>query len=133
MDQDHNAEFEAEVQIGKGMRFIDRRGSASIDHGRLRLCLRNGALIAQAPLSQVWAEKARFSGGVATRVSIEATTYTVEPVRVWRCAPRRPSPDASATVLDLTRLGPGRALTRRFLGVLASEGGHVGKPAKTPH
>ena len=75
-------QFEAEVQIGKGMRFIDRNGSAAIDQGLLRLCKSSGEVIAEAPIGQVSADRARMSGGAAATVWIKDVAYTIEPLRV---------------------------------------------------
>jgi hypothetical protein len=71
MGDEGDEQFEAEAQIGKGLKFIDRQGSASIGQGRLTLRTRKGDVIAEGPLSEVWAEKARFSGGGAARISVE--------------------------------------------------------------
>src|SRR2546421_3382008 len=70
MEQETGAQFEAEVGIGKGLRTINRHGSASIDHGHLTLRDSKGEVVADAPVSEVRGDKARFSGGSAARIWI---------------------------------------------------------------
>lgn len=76
--------FEADVQIGKGMRTIDRHGAARIAEGRITLTKGNGDVVVEAPMSEVRADKARFSGGGAAKISIADDTYTIGPLRATR-------------------------------------------------
>src|SRR5207247_9196820 len=87
MEQESGAQFEAEVAIGKGLRTIDRRGSASIEHGHLTLRNSKGDVVADAPVSEVWGDKARFSFGSAARVWIDGVAYAIGPLRVRLYAP----------------------------------------------
>jgi hypothetical protein len=120
--------FEADAQIGTRFRFIDRNGSAVIDGGRLILRKRDGETIAEAPIGEVWADKARGSGGGAARISIGGDRYTIEPLRINRANPAALGGDAANLARDVERLKKGRELTERFLAVVEAEGGQIGKP-----
>jgi hypothetical protein len=121
-----NASFEADVQIGKGLRFIDRNGIATIADKQLTLRRRNGDVVAQAPVSGVRAEKARFSGGGAARISIGDARYTIEPLRVHHLSAERLGGAAVNLARDINRLQKGRELTEIFLAALEAEGGQIG-------
>jgi hypothetical protein len=122
----NSASFEADVQIGKGLRFIDRNGLATIADELLTLRKRNGDVIAQAPVSDVRAEKARFSGGGAARISIGDDRYTIEPLRVHHLSAERLGGAAINLARDINRLQKGRELTQIFLAALEAEGGQIG-------
>src|SRR5579875_2575196 len=115
MAEQDEPRFEAEVQVGKGMRFIDRNGVVTIDGGRLTLRRSNGEVIAEAPASEVQVEKARFSGGGAAKISIGEERYTIEPLRARRFAPDGLGGSAANLAGDVGRLKKGRELTRIFL------------------
>jgi hypothetical protein len=117
--------FEADVQIGKGLRTIDRHGTARIGQGRIMLTKGNGDVIVEAPMSEVRADKARFTGGGAAKISIADETYTIAPLRVHRAAPDRLAGSASNLARDIGRLKQGRELTELFLSVVEAEGGQV--------
>jgi len=127
VEQGNQPEFEADVQIGKGLRFIDRNGSAAISEGRLTLRKRNGDIVAEAPVTEVHADTARLSGGGAARIWIGTESYSVEPLRISRALP---APQAAALNLaeDVKQLKKGRELTQHFLSVLEAAGGRLGKP-----
>ncbi|MGA2469091.1 MAG: hypothetical protein ABSG64_00185 [Solirubrobacteraceae bacterium] len=127
-EQQNESQFEADAQIGKGLRFIDRNGVATIADGRLTLRKRNGDVIVQAPISEVRAEAARFSGGGAVRIWIGDEGYSVEPLRVHRVVAERLGGAATNLGRDVKRLKKGRELTQIFLAVVEAEGGKLGKP-----
>jgi hypothetical protein len=130
MEQGEGAQFEAEAQIGKGMRFIDRHGRAIISDGRLVLHKENGELIASAPTADVWADKARMSGGGAARVWIGDESFSVQALHIYRTtAGFTPGGMAAANIgRDIKRIKRGREFTQQFLQALEAEGAHIGKP-----
>jgi hypothetical protein len=79
-------------------------------------------------MDQVWADKAKGSGGGAIRVWIAGDRYTVEPLRVTRANPDALGGAGRNLAGDVKRLKQGRELTERFLGGVEAEGGHLGKP-----
>ena len=126
MEAAREPDFEAEVQVGTRFRFIDRGGAAVIADGRLTLTKRDGAVIAEAPLEEVWADRMKASGGGAARIWIGGDRYTIEPLRVRRANPAALAGDAANLARDVERLKKGRELTERFLGVVEAQGGHIG-------
>lgn len=127
MTEGKDAQFEAEVNIGKGMRAIDRNGSAVICDGRLSLRTSTGDVIAEAPLGRVWADKARFNAGSKAKVWVDGVAYTIGPPGTDELA-MRPSADPAAYAADKASLAAGRELTQQFFGIVAAEGGHLGRP-----
>src|SRR5919202_4617722 len=119
--------FEAEVGVGTRFRYLDRHGSAAIREGKLTLSRRNGDVIAEAPMSEVWAEKVRGSAGSAARIWIGGDAYNVGPLQVRRSNPYSLAGAAANLTRDIGRLKKGRELTELFLGVIEAEGGHLGK------
>jgi hypothetical protein len=129
MEKESGAQFEAEVAIGKGLRTIDRHGSASIDHGHLTLRDSKGDVVAEAPVSEVRGDKARFSDGSAARICIDGVWYSIGPLRVSLYSPGGLGRDAANLARSISRLKKGRELTEQFLLVLEAEGGQLGKPS----
>jgi hypothetical protein len=129
MELESGAQFEAEVGIGKGLRTIDRHGSASIDHGQLTLRNSKGEIVAEAPVSEVWGEKARFSGGSAARIWIDGVAYSIGPLRARLYSPGGLGRDAANLARSISRLKKGRELTEQFLHILEAAGGRLGKPS----
>ena len=118
-------QFEADVQIDQGLRFIDRHGVATISHGHLTLRKGKGVVIVDAPITEVHAHRTKFSAGAATKISIGEERFTIEPLRVRRFAPGTPEGEAVSRQRDLKKIKQGKELTRTFLDVLAAEGGQV--------
>ncbi len=110
---------------GKGHRFIDRNGVATISGGHLTLRKSKGDVIADAPITAVRAQKARFSAGAATKISIGEERYAIEPLRVRRFLPGSAQGAAVSLQRDLSKIKEGKELTKTFLALLAAEGGHV--------
>jgi hypothetical protein len=127
MEQASEPQFQADAQIGKGLRFIDRNGVVTISGGRLTLRKRKGDIIAEAPMSEVRADTARFSGGGAARIWIRDESYSIEPLQVHRVHTEGLGPAAINLAGDIKRLKKGRELTQQFLGVVESAGGRLGK------
>lgn len=130
MGHEGDVKFEADAQIGKGMRFIDRNGRATIGEGNLALYKRDGELIASAPIPGVWADKARWSGGGAARVWIGDESYSVQPLHIGRVtAGFTPAESAAANIgRDIKRIKGARQFTQQFLEALEEAGAHMGKP-----
>lgn len=134
--QEAQPQFEAVVAIGKGLRFIDRKGLALISGGRLSLRKAKGDVIVEAPVSDVHAETFRFSAGGAVKISIAGERYTIEPVKLRRIQPtfipgvgegaQVGSAAAGNLAGDLSRLVQGRELTKAFLAALEAAGGQIG-------
>jgi len=121
--------FEADVEIGKGMKTIDRKGTLSLGDGHLTLRTSKGDVIAEGPINSISADKAKLTGGSAARIWIEGEAYTVGPRRVRINNPGAlSSPEAARLGRDITRLKSGREITQQFLAVLEAEGGRIGKP-----
>src|SRR6059058_5992781 len=108
MESSNEPDFEADVAIGKGLRFIDRNGVATIDGGRLTLRKSNGDVVVEAQMSEISADKAKMSGGGAARVWIDGDRYTIEPQKVRRANPATLRGDAANLGGDITRLKKGR-------------------------
>jgi len=123
-------QFEADAQIGKGMRFIDRNGRATIGEGNLALYKRDGELMASAPIAEVWADKARCSGGGAARVCIGDESYSLQPLHIGRVtAGFTPAESVAANLgRDIKRIKGARQFTQQFLEALEDAGAHIGTP-----
>jgi hypothetical protein len=78
--QEDQPQFQAEVQIGKTWRYIDRNGKATIDGGRLTLQKRKGDVIAEAPINEVWTDIVRGS----VNIWIGGERFILTPLRVSR-------------------------------------------------
>ncbi len=124
MEPGSEPQFEADVQIGKTFRYIDRRGTATIDGGRMSLRKREGDVIAEAPLAEVWADRVRGS----LHLWLGGDRYIVAPLQVRRANPETLSGGVTNILRDINRLKQGKELTERFLRVVEAEGGHIGKP-----
>jgi hypothetical protein len=123
-------QFDADAQIGKGMRFIDRNGRATIGEGNLALHKQNGELIASAPIGEVWADKARWSGGGAARIWIGDESYSVQPLHIGRTTAGFTAAESAAANIgrDIKRIKGAREFTQQFLLALEEAGAHIGKP-----
>jgi hypothetical protein len=128
MEAAHEPGFEADVQVGTRFRFIDRNGSAVIAGGRLTLRKRDGDVIADAPIGEVWADRMKASGDGAARIWIGGDRHTIEPLRVRRANPEALAGEVANLARDFERLQKGRELAERFLAVVEVQGGHIGKP-----
>jgi len=120
--------FEATAQIGTRLRYLDRRGSVSVRDGRLVLRKRRGAVIAEAPVTEVSAFKKKLSAGAAAQIHMTDGTYVVEPVSINQVAGVGLTDELARAVRALAGLKRGRQLTEQFLTVLEGMGGHIGKP-----
>ena len=128
MEQGAQPAFEAEVGIGTRWRYLDRHGSAAIADGRLTLRKRSGDVVAEAPVSEVWADTAGGSAGSAARIQIGDEIYKIAPLQVRRSNPYTLPGVAANLARDMGRLKKGRELTEVFLKVVEAEGGHRGTP-----
>jgi hypothetical protein len=126
MEQASEPEFEADVQIGKGLRYIDRDGRALIAAGRLTLRTRTGDIIAEAAIGDVRADKARFSGGAAAQVWIGEESYKIEPLRIHRIHGESLAGTATSLGGGLKRLTKSKEFTQQFLDAVAAAGGRIG-------
>jgi hypothetical protein len=124
MPQENEPQFEAEVQIGKTWRYIDRNGKAIIDGGRLTLRKRKGEVIAEAPLSDVWTDIVRGS----INIWIGGERYVLNPLRVNRAYQGTLTGAAANLSGDIGRLKASKELGAQFVGVVEAEGGHIGRP-----
>jgi hypothetical protein len=122
--EEDQAQFEAEVQIGKTWRYIDRKGKAIIDGGRLTLRKGKGDVIAEAPLSEVWTDIVRGS----INIWVGGDRYILTPLRISRAYEGRADGAATNLARDLGRLKASKELGAQFVAVVEAEGGHVGKP-----
>lgn len=122
--QDSEPQFEADVQIGKTWHYIDRNGRATIEEGRMVLRKRKGDVIAQAPLSEVWADIVRGS----INIWIGQERYVLTPLRVSRAYQGTLAGAATNLARDVGRLKASKELGAQFLQVVEAEGGHIGKP-----
>jgi hypothetical protein len=119
--------FEAECEIsGRVIRTVVRDGLAKVAEGRLTLSRSDGDVIVEAPVSEVRADKARFSFGGAARVWIGDDSYALTPLRVRRAAPGTPGGEAFNLTRDIQRLRKGKELTQLFLAAVEAEGGRLG-------
>lgn len=130
MDHEADVQFDADAQIGKGMRFIDRKGRATIGEGKLALSKHDGELIVSAPIAEVWADKARWSGGGAARVWVGDESYSVQPLHIGRVTAGFTPAESSAANIgrDIKRIKGARQFTQQFLQALEEAGAHMGKP-----
>jgi hypothetical protein len=124
MMQEDQPQFEADVQIGKTWRYIDRNGKATIEGGRLTLQKRKGDVIAEAPLSEVWTDIVRGS----INIWMGGERYIITPLRVSRAYQGTLAGAATNLARDVTRLKAGKELGAQFVGVVEAEGGHIGRP-----
>lgn len=127
MEQSSEPEFEADVAIGKGLRFIDRNGSVTIAAGHLTLRKSKGDVIAEAPTSQVRVDRARFSGGGAAQIWMGDESYKIEPLRVTRHF-GFPGAEGANLTGSMKRLAKGKELTQQFLEIVEAAGAQLGKP-----
>ena len=117
-------QFEAEVQIGKTWHYIDRNGKATIEGGRLALHKRNGEVIADAQLSEVWTDIVRGS----INIWMGGERYVLTPLRVSRAYQGTLAGAGTNLARDAKRLKASKELGAQFLQVVEAEGGHIGKP-----
>ena len=121
--------FEAECEIsGRVIRTVIKDGVVKIAQGRLTLSKGDGEVIVEAPLSEVRADKARFSFGAAAQVWIGADSYALTPKR-FRRASATVGGDALNLTRDIKRLRKGKELTQLFLETVEAEGGQLGSAA----
>jgi hypothetical protein len=122
--QEDQPQFEAEVQIGKTWRYIDRKGKATIDGGRLTLRKGKGDVIAEAPLNEVWTDVVRGS----INIWLGGERYILTPLRISRAYSGTAGGAATNLKRDIGRLKASKELGAQFIEVVEAEGGHVGKP-----
>jgi hypothetical protein len=123
MDHASEPKFEAPVHIGKGFYLSARRGTLMIDSGELTLRKRDGDVIAQAPIGDVWAAK----GVDSLKVWIGAKRFIVRPRTGEVHAPGYVS--AAYGARQAARQAKGlNAFAATFLAVAEAEGAHIGKP-----
>ena len=132
MEASNEPVFAAEAGIGRGSglraRWVDRRGAVRVEQERLVLSKRDGEIIIEAPMSEVWADRPRIGGGAVLKLTISGQTYTVEPARVHHSPVHAIAESAGNVGRDIGRLKKGREMTEHFLAVLEAGGGHRGSP-----
>jgi hypothetical protein len=116
MEQIESEPFEAIVAVGQDWHHVDRMGSVFVGDGRVVLRDRNGAVIVEAPATEVYAK--------GKKLWI---------MRVWMGGGRYSIGRPMATLWDDGGgLKPAIELSleirRGFLQALAEQGGHIGKP-----
>ena len=115
--------FEAEVKIGKGIRTLDRHGTAQIADGRLTLSKSKGDVIVDVAMSEFEAEAA-FGGAVA-RIIVGGDKYAIEPIKVRRHADISVTGAGMNLAGDVKRFKQGKEMTEAFLAAIQSQGGQV--------
>jgi hypothetical protein len=122
-EQASEPKFEAPVHIGKGLYLSARRGTLTIDHGEFTLRKRDGDVIAQAPIGDVWAAKAVDS----LKVWLGSKRFIVRPRTGEVRAPGHLTAayGARQAARQAKRLN---AFAETFLAVAEAEGAHIGKP-----
>jgi hypothetical protein len=118
--------FEADVQVGKSWRYIDRNGRVKIEDGRLGLYKRKGDVIAEAPMNEVSADIVRGT----INFWIGSERYILTPLRVSRAYQGTLAGATRNLARDISRLKAGKELSEQLLGVVEAEGGHIGRPDK---
>jgi hypothetical protein len=116
--------FAAVVKIGTRFRTIAHSGSATIEDGRLTLRKGSGDIVADGPVSDVWADRSRLSFGIGTVVWVGGERYAIMPVSF---NPGTAAGAAAKLALDSKK---GKDLREQFLEAVEAEGGHIGKPAE---
>jgi hypothetical protein len=115
--------FEAEVKIGKGIRTLDRHGTAQISDGRLTLSKSKGDVIVDVAMGEFEAEAA-FGGAVA-RIIVGGDKYAIEPIQVRRHADISVTGAGMNLAGDVKRFKQGKEMTEAFLAAIQSQGGQV--------
>jgi hypothetical protein len=123
MEQTSEPKFQAPVHIGKGLYLSARRGTLTIDHGELTLRKRDGEVIVQAPIRDVWTAK----GVDSLKVWIGAKRFIVRPRTGEVDAPGQltAAKGARQAARQAKQLN---AFAAAFLAVAEAEGAHIGKP-----
>jgi hypothetical protein len=111
MERIESEPFEATVAVGQDWHFVDTMGSVFVGHERVVLRDREGAVIVEAPASEVYAKRYL----AATRIWMGGGRYSIE----------RPKARRTSIAGGRERT---RELTRGFLQALDDQGGHIGKP-----
>jgi hypothetical protein len=123
MEQTSEPKFQAPVHIGKGLYLSARRGTLTIDHGELTLRKRDGEVIAQAPIRDVWTAK----GVDSLKVWMGAKRFIVRPRtgEVHASGQLTAAKGARQAARQAKQLN---AFAAAFLAVAEAEGAHIGKP-----
>lgn len=111
--------FAAAVRVGRGLRPLAFNGALIVEVGQVTLYDGKERVIAQGPVDQVWARKARFPVS-GLQLTIEGTRYTLDRAPGWGAA-------ASPLLLGKTIHGTGK-LVKAFLDWYPTQGGRVGEP-----
>ncbi len=124
-DSESSAEpvFEAEVKIGKGIRTLDRHGTAQIANGRLTLSKSKGEVIVDVAMGEFEAEAA-FGGAVA-RIIVGGDKYAIEPIQMRRYADISVTGAGMNLAGDVKRFKQSKEMTEAFLAAISSQGGNV--------
>ena len=124
--EETRTQFEADVQVGSVWRYIDRHGKAAIEDGRLILRKRDGEVIAEASMSDVWADVIRGSANVW----LSGKRYVVNALRIGQYH----GPTVAGEMADLARAArqwkAAKELNGQFLAAVQAAGGHMGRPGK---
>lgn len=107
---------------GLNLRIMEPMGHVTIADGRLTLRRRKGAVMAEAPVSEVRAESARF----AASVWIGDEQYVIEPSGGVRFANTSLGGAAVNVASDISQLKKGKELTQVLLAALEAAGAEVG-------
>jgi hypothetical protein len=110
MDLIGSEPFEATVAVGQDWHFVDTMGSVFVGDGRVVLRDREGAVIVEAPASEVYAK----SFLAATRIWMGGGRYSIERPKAAKWS--------ISGGLELSA-----EIRRGFLQALKEHGGHIGK------
>jgi hypothetical protein len=124
VEQHEGPRFAAVVKIATRFRTIDHSGLATIEDGHLTLRKGNGDIVADGPVSDVWADTSRLSFGIGTVVWVGGERYAIMPKSF------NPGTAAGAAAKLARDLKKGKNLRELFLEAVEAEGGHIGKPAE---
>ncbi len=119
--------FAADAEIATFFRRIDRHGSVTIADGILTLLKHSGEVIAEAPITDIRADKAPMQFGGAARIEIAGHRYLVMPTSINRYVSHSVAASTANLVGEIKRLKKGRELTSSLLSVIEAERGTVGK------
>ena len=130
MSDEPTEAFELKAQIATFFRYIDRGGSVAVRDGNLVLQKRSGAVIAEAPISDVQAVRLKRDAGASLQLKLKDTKYIVRPETYFSHSGGGIGGGRAELLEGLIGMKRGRQLTEQFLAILESLGAQVGKPSK---
>lgn len=124
MEEAGAARFEVPISVGKGAYLSGRRGTLTITNGELTLRARkDGEVIAQAPIGDVWVAK----GLDAVKVWIGGNRFLLRPGKgaVQATGHFTVALAAHATAAQFKQF---KTFAAAVLSAAETEGAHIGKP-----